>query len=98
MTGKSKTAFSHWMLCSAALALATGLATVPARAQDAPAAAQAQSQNEAASDQQLSRRPVADALSQEMHDRAPDFRLPERALGGEGGGFFGHFGGGRHLF
>jgi hypothetical protein len=54
MIGKSKTEFRHLMLCSAVLALATGLAAVPARAQDAPLAAQAQSQNQVASDQQFS--------------------------------------------
>jgi hypothetical protein len=53
MIGKSKTEFRHLMLCSAVLALATGLAAVPARAQDAPLAAQAQSQNQVASNQQL---------------------------------------------
>lgn len=54
MTGKSKTVFDHMMLCSAAFALATGLAAVPARAQDATVATQAQSQNQAPSGQQLS--------------------------------------------
>src|SRR5262249_23571352 len=43
-------------------------------------------------------RPMAEALSQDIRERAPEFRLPERAPGGEGGGFLGHFGGGRHRF
>jgi hypothetical protein len=54
MTGKSKTLFRHLMLCSAAFVLATGSAAVPARAQDATAATQAQPQYQAPSDQKLS--------------------------------------------
>src|SRR5262245_22097196 len=42
------------MLCSAAFVLATGLAAVPARAQDAAAATQAQPLNQTPSSQQLS--------------------------------------------
>jgi hypothetical protein len=41
-------------------------------------------------------RPMADSLSLELRSRAPEFRLPERAFGGDGGGFGGRFFGGRH--
>jgi DNA-nicking Smr family endonuclease len=54
MTGKSKTVFRHLILCTTAFALVTGFAAAPARAQDATAATQAQPQNQAPSDQQLS--------------------------------------------
>ena len=53
MTGKSKTVFRHLILCSTAFALVTGFATMPARAQDATAATQAQAQSPAPSDQPL---------------------------------------------
>jgi Protein of unknown function (DUF3300) len=43
-------------------------------------------------------RPMADSLAQDLRERAPDFHMPERSFGGEGGGFLSHFGGGRRRF
>jgi hypothetical protein len=54
MTGKTKTALRSIFLCTATFALALGLAAAPARAPDAMAATQVQTQSQRPTDQELS--------------------------------------------